>query len=713
MGRLEDEALVIHQMPLFPSTSSDTDSSNVESHYLPNAPTSSPAVEYVSLPPEIQRLVCETCWQTFFSADTFRTAWATLVKLDRYDWSAWFTWVTPTWRQIQRQRCQHLLKNGYQCQWCKLVCKEVKSFYKYHKIQRRPPKNKKFTLLLRFEEDNEGVIVLLLAIEKMWKSTFRLHTSEDNAAARCIRARELLLDVDSPMCYSLIQKSFDKCARHTDCPPPSCVRLPTRVIDCADRDQPRIFINKGMEGNYVALSYVWGEEQPHRTTTRNLASYNEGIPLQNIPQTILDAITVTRKLGLRYLWVDSFCILQDSEDDKAREIAQMRYIFRNSYVTIIAACAHKVSDGFLHDRRPAIRNLSSLDCLLPFYCPDGGIGTVQLRFCADWPQEPVSERAWCLEERVLSPRCLIYATHTLLYECQTAHKNVDDGHNFVKLCDILDTPHLPDCIFLPSTSATPVSAISGDDEIVKGWDKVLGLYTKRTLTKPRDRLIAMSGIAEQFHQFWSHSKYVAGLWVHQLPHSLLWNNLGNDECRRRPDRYRAPSWSWASTDGEIGVPFSKSDNLCTILHCDVTLAKQRYQYGEVIDGSLVLDTIVHQAMWNPVPTGWGYLFEAGVPIDSTLPASEWDSSQPGMIGYTFRDAIEPISEQIGNVYLALVEDTGSAFLGLVLVPVIDQTDQRKWTDSDIRVFRRVGMFQAQSPDTRAWLRFSHESIRIV
>ncbi|KAK0223672.1 heterokaryon incompatibility protein-domain-containing protein [Armillaria fumosa] len=699
-------------MRLVPFTSPDTDSSNVESHYLPDVPTSSPAVKYVNLPPKIQRLVCETCWQTFFSADTFRTAWATLVKPNRYDWSAWFTWVTPTWRQIQRQRCRHLLKNGYQCQWCKLVCKEVKSFYKYHKIQKRPPKNKKFTLLLRFEEDNEGVIVLLLSIEKMLKSTFRLHTAEDDVAAGCIQARELLLDVDSPMCYSLIHKSLDKCSRHKDCPPPSCVRLPTRVIDCADRDQPRIFINQGMEGNYVALSYVWGEEQRHRTTTRNLAFYSEGIPLQNIPPTILDAITVTQKLGLRYLWVDSFCILQDSDEDKAREIAQMRHIFRNSYVTIMAACAHKVSDGFLHDRYPAIRNLSSLDCLLPFYCPDGRIGTVQLRFCADWPQEPINERAWCLEERILSPRCLIYATHTLLYECQTTHKNVDDDHNFVKLCDIWDTPRLPDRIFLPS-SATPDSAISGDDEIVKRWDKVLGLYTKRALTKPRDRLIAMSGIAEQFYQLWSHSRYVAGLWEHQLPHSLLWSNLGNDECRRRPDRYRAPSWSWASTDGEISVPFSKGDNLCTIIHCDVTLAKQRHPYGEVIDGSLVLDTIVHQVVWNPVPTGWGYLVEAGAPIDPTLPALEWDSSQPGIIGYAFRDAIEPISEQIGNVYLALVEDTGSAFLGLVLVPVIGQTNQRKWTDSDTRVFRRVGMFQAQSPDTRAWLSFSRESIRIV
>ncbi|PBK81232.1 hypothetical protein ARMGADRAFT_813507 [Armillaria gallica] len=127
----------------------------------------------------------------------------------------------------------------------------------------------------------------------------------DDPAARFIRDREVFYDVDSPKSYNLIKKCIDECSRHDRCPPPRHrgVRLLTRVIDCADEDQPRLFFGQGTEGNYVALSYVWGENQPHCTKATNLDSYTEAIPLQNIPQTISDAITVTRKLGLRFLWV--------------------------------------------------------------------------------------------------------------------------------------------------------------------------------------------------------------------------------------------------------------------------------------------------------------------------------------------------------------------------------------------------------------------------
>jgi Heterokaryon incompatibility protein (HET) len=69
--------------------------------------------------------------------------------------------------------------------------------------------------------------------------------------------------------------------------------------------------------NYVALSYVWGQTDKPRL---KLESHNEEALSQpmalklyasKIPNTIRDAITVVRKLGERYLWVDSLCILQD------------------------------------------------------------------------------------------------------------------------------------------------------------------------------------------------------------------------------------------------------------------------------------------------------------------------------------------------------------------------------------------------------------------
>ncbi|KAK0497705.1 hypothetical protein EDD18DRAFT_116130 [Armillaria luteobubalina] len=75
-------------------------------------------------------------------------------------------------------------------------------------------------------------------------------------------------------------------------------------------------------------------------------------------------------------------------------------IYHNSY-----SLRHVVSDGFLPDRRSTL-NPSDSEALVPFHCPDGGIGTMRSM------PDPPFRSPWCFEERVLSPRKLIYATHT-------------------------------------------------------------------------------------------------------------------------------------------------------------------------------------------------------------------------------------------------------------------------------------------------------------
>ncbi|SJL14142.1 uncharacterized protein ARMOST_17597 [Armillaria ostoyae] len=530
------------------------------------------------------------------------------------------------------------------------------------------------------------------------------------------------------MTYNLIQKRVDECSHHERCSPPQCVYLPTRVIDCTVLERPRVFVNQGIELHeyYVALSYVWGESQPNRTTTKNLNSYIEGIPLTNIPKTIMDAIMVTHKLGLRYLWVDSFCIVQDSEDDKAREIAQIRRIFRNAYVTIIAACAEKVSDGFLHDRRPAVKELIIDEASLPFHCPDGSIGTMHLRRKRYpplrreprplSPPEPINERAWCLEERVLSPRRLIYATHTLLYECQAIHDNMSGAPNFVQLCDLEHwIPRLPDRIFLPPPAAPNRDPLA-DNEIATAWYDMLKLYTPRALTHSRDRLITLSGIAEQFHPFWLHSRYFAGLWEHQLPGALLWRSSGGDECYRRPDCYRAPSWSWASIDGEVNVFSCGNDGiLCSIIHCDVTPARPINPFGAVkVGGSLVLDTVLQPAVWYPASDKKSLFIVAHAQSDP----SKWPESyyNQGCIGIVHRDAVELVSEESGCVCvsIAFVRQVLNYAFGLVLIPATGQVTNTG--ESDYPVFCRVGLFESQfryNPIIEKWLNGKRQHIKIA
>jgi Heterokaryon incompatibility protein (HET) len=99
---------------------------------------------------------------------------------------------------------------------------------------------------------------------------------------------------------------------------------------------------------YVALSYIWSKKpQTFLTLLDNINERMQQIDAKNLPKTIMDAVRCTQGLGLKYLWVDSLCIIQDSDTDKAKEIGRMSGIYKNAYATISAAKATKCEDSFL------------------------------------------------------------------------------------------------------------------------------------------------------------------------------------------------------------------------------------------------------------------------------------------------------------------------------------------------------------------------------
>ena len=99
------------------------------------------------------------------------------------------------------------------------------------------------------------------------------------------------------------------------------------------------------ESTYGTLSYVWGSTKDFVTKYSDLAALSEpgglGKDIEKIPKTIRDAIRLTRELGLKYLWVDSLCIVLDDPIDKARFIPEMHQIYYRSFLTIIAAAGDK------------------------------------------------------------------------------------------------------------------------------------------------------------------------------------------------------------------------------------------------------------------------------------------------------------------------------------------------------------------------------------
>ena len=100
---------------------------------------------------------------------------------------------------------------------------------------------------------------------------------------------------------------------------------------------------------YIALSYVWGEVSTIRLTTTSrpglLLPGGIGKAWRSIPRTIKDAIELVRKLGVRYLWVDVLCLIQNDPDDVSRGIKIMDEIYERSWLTIIAASGHNANAG--------------------------------------------------------------------------------------------------------------------------------------------------------------------------------------------------------------------------------------------------------------------------------------------------------------------------------------------------------------------------------
>lgn len=121
------------------------------------------------------------------------------------------------------------------------------------------------------------------------------------------------------------------------------VSLPTRLIDV--EFGLRLVETKGMHNRYVSLSHCWGDrdsttaKRTFKITRENLSSSLENIDFTSLPRTFIDAIIFTRKLGLKYLWIDSLCIIQDDQDDWRHEASLMANIYENAVLTLGATAS--------------------------------------------------------------------------------------------------------------------------------------------------------------------------------------------------------------------------------------------------------------------------------------------------------------------------------------------------------------------------------------
>ncbi|KAI5467244.1 heterokaryon incompatibility protein-domain-containing protein [Mariannaea sp. PMI_226] len=370
--------------------------------------------------------------------------------------------------------------------------------------------------------------------------------------------------------------------RHENCVYLGKPRLPTRVLDIDPSLGPMLRLQpttSDSRENYVALSYSWGGPQPLTTIQANISKLMAGIDISALPQTLQDAVHVTRRLGVRYLWIDALCIIQDSEQDKLAEIGRMGAIYRNATVTLAASYSRTASDGFL---KACTDHKLSSSCIIPVSLPGSPrLGEVTLAVEKDeWRSifpEPLRTRGWAFQEAILSQRLLIFSKYDLRCHCRFEHGRSLNLGNLAQY----NEPTLYNLGTRHFERLDSNLKMYGDNWMQPWflsdmWEAMLRDFTLRALTVPDDRPHAMQGIANELLQSRHLSNnmdktYVAGTWMACLPDHLLWCRfphpvLSPDEfgsSTRLPPNLtrsnRAPTWSWCSLDCPIWLKLFRSE----------------------------------------------------------------------------------------------------------------------------------------------------------
>ena len=363
--------------------------------------------------------------------------------------------------------------------------------------------------------------------------------------------------------------------------------LPTRLVNIGSADgkqSPFLWECGESQGRYAALSYCWGTSTPFITHIESYKDRLQGFTLEELPKTVRDAVVVTRMLGLQFLWVDALCIIQGDSHDWQRESSKMDQIYGNASITIAAAASKDTSDGCFVRRSAPLQNAVPLRSVCSNSDEVGTLFISQKLGSVDeiLDRSPLNNRGWCLQERVLSRRIVHFAQDQMYWECQK-HCAGEDG-------TVIEDQNAPKrCInFVQMGTREPTFA-----NVMRSWHTLVTEYSMRDLSWTSDKLPAISGLASQIARHID-GEYLAGLWRQDLPFGLLWC-ASHGSGTRVTDKWRAPSWSWASIDGPVNSQgyragatiLDKILDQAAVLSANVQLAGDN-PFGEVTEGLITL-----------------------------------------------------------------------------------------------------------------------------
>ncbi|KAK8179198.1 heterokaryon incompatibility protein-domain-containing protein [Phyllosticta citribraziliensis] len=310
--------------------------------------------------------------------------------------------------------------------------------------------------------------------------------------------------------FADIRRWVDDCVKrrrgHEKCDREKSV-LPTRVID-VQSNPPKVVLSHGKSDLYVALSHCWGGLIETRLVHKKYAAFTaEGIPEEILPPTFKDAIFVVRQLGIRWIWIDALCIIQDDEEDWEKEALLMSQVYQHA-AFVLSAYSTPGSKAGLGFRRAAC--VASLE--------EGEDVYIQRAFIDQSDTfNPLGGRGWCLQEHVLAFAVLQMGRGHIEWNCPAGFFSEKD-------LDVLQ----------PDTRNIVLNLVTMDRGITsqeKAWRHVVQNFTERGLTFDSDKMVALAGVVTMFeaglhhfaHTLQKGPRYVVGLWQETLFKDLMWS----------------------------------------------------------------------------------------------------------------------------------------------------------------------------------------------
>ncbi|KAI1115763.1 heterokaryon incompatibility protein-domain-containing protein [Nemania sp. NC0429] len=399
---------------------------------------------------------------------------------------------------------------------------------------------------------------------------------------------------------------LEKCeAEHPSCKLSTITTRPARFLEISTTNQDIIRLvpsdkldTLSSTFRYIALSHCWGSSISVPLTTKqgNYDANTKGIRIDSLPKTFKDSVLVARGIGVRYLWIDSLCIVQDNEMDWVLESAKMAHVYQGSYFTIAATSSAHGGGGLFLDLPVSTIKVTRDDHegvkpmtqgILPDACfIRQPIASRQ----AIW-NSPLTKRAWVLQEQILSNRLIHFTNEQMYFQCHDELES-EDG----TICDkgfnsLQGTARVSEGeIGMGKRDfSKPIAAIGT-------WWSWVTEYSSRALTFHKDRMAAIAGIVKYYGDRTAQEP-ILGLWKDTIWYDLGWHvesdlaSISHDH----PYISNIPRWSWLSIQPSITVDYltGLDEQKMSQLQIDVSLIKWDIEWeGPAYTSKLLSSTLV-------------------------------------------------------------------------------------------------------------------------